>query len=302
MTISQMLRGPMVAHDTEPVIAPVIAPVVTPAAWHAGIADQAILGHVQTQGWDKLEPHAAISAAVAAWQANQSVAGVDPSRLVVMPKDVSDTEGLKAFREKLGIPADATGYDLSAFKIKDAAGTETAPPPELVDWTKATALKLGLPKDQAAALAAEIVARDATTATAKATLDAAALQSEKAKLAADWGANADVNLMVAKQAALKLGITPEAIAALEGQVGFAAVMQAMHNIGTKIGEDKWVANPNPAVPGAMSQSQAVSQKNALLSDKAFGARALAGDAAAVAQLAALDKLITGEDGSTYRAA
>lgn len=267
-----------------------------PAAWHAALTPE-VRGYAETQGWHELDAGAAFTKAVEVARANQAFSGVDPARLAILPKDPSDTEGLAAFRAKVGVPADADGYDLAAFKIGDAA-----PPADLVDWTKATALALGLPKDQAAVLAQRVVDLQTARSTAADTERQAALLGERQRLDADWGANKDANLFIAKQAAAKLGITPEAIAALEGQIGFAATMQAMLNIGTKIGEDKWVNNPNPAIPGVMSVSQAHSQKADLMADKAFGARLLAGDTQAVNQMRALDILIAGEDGSTYRAA
>lgn len=271
-----------------------VDPAAAPA-WHATLPAE-VKGYAETQGWTALEAPAAFARAVEIARANQAVAGIDAARIAVLPKDAADVEGIAAYRAKVGVPNDVNGYDLTALKIGEADA-----PAALVDWTKATALALGLPKDQAAALAAAVAARDTATATETETVRQAKLVAEVQKLDQDWGANKEANLFVARQAAAKLGITPEAIQALEGQIGYAAVMQAMLNVGSKIGEDKWVANPNPAIPGVMSVSQAISQKTDLLKDAAFGARALAGDAAAVRQLAALDVLIAGEDGSGYRA-
>ena len=147
----------------------------------------------------------------------------------------------------------------------------------------------------------EIAKFNAGQAAAQAVETEAALIAAKERLAANWGANAEANLFVAKQAAAKLGVTPEAVAALEKVVGYDQVMSLFHNIGTKIGEDKFVQNPNPAIPGVMSREQAVAQRAELMNDSTFTKRYLDGEAAAFRQMTALNTLIVGESDTGYRA-
>jgi uncharacterized protein YcbK (DUF882 family) len=69
-------------------------------------------------------------------------------------------------------------------------------------------------------------------AAAEATVDRKAkIDEEKAEAQKELGPNYDFNHLKAMEGARKLGITPEASKAMEGQIGYAAVMEAMRKIG-----------------------------------------------------------------------
>lgn len=268
-----------------------------PPAWHAGITDQEVLGHVQTQGWDKLTPHEAVAAAVQAARANAIYNGVPAAELARIPKADADPATIKAFWQKLGAPADATGYDFSTVKQGDQEA-----PAAFVDRMRKVAAELNLPVATATRLAAEVMDMNQATAVEAAAVQSASLLEAKAKLDASWGANKEANMFVAKQAAAKLGVDANAISALEQVVGYDKVMELFLSVGQKIGEDKFISNQNPAIPGVISQAQAVASKAELMKDTDFTKRFLAGESAAVRQMSALNVLISGEDGQQYRAA
>jgi hypothetical protein len=101
-------------------------------------------------------------------------------------------------------------------------------------------------------------------------------------------------MFVAKRAATALGVTPEAVAALEGVVGYKAVMELFRNVGSKIGEDKFVQSITPGgAPGVMTKEQAVERKAALMADQVWTKAYLAGDAAKAAEMLALNTMIVG---------
>lgn len=263
-------------------------PAPTPtAAWHAGKADGEVLGFWQNKGWNVADPAEIAIQATKAYHEAQKFIGVPPDSLLRMPKDASDAEGWKAVWSRLGAPADATGYDFSTVKKADGTAADTA----FLDAMRATAAELNLPKDAASTVAARVLKHMETSATSAAADHAAKLALEHQALAQNWGANKEANLFVAKQAALKLGITPEVANALESQIGYAKVMEMFRNIGTKIGEDKFVASPAPGQSGVMSVDQAKAQKSALMSDVAWRNRYLAADTTAVNEMTALNTLI-----------
>jgi hypothetical protein len=96
------------------------------------------------------------------------------------------------------------------------------------------------------------------------------------------------------RAAGALGVTPEEDAALEKVVGYAATMEMFRNIGTKIGEDKFVLNLHQRRRlGAMTREQAVDRKAALMNDQVWVKAYLAGDAEKAAEMTALNTMIVG---------
>lgn len=273
---------------TETVVVPAAA-AAAGTAWTEGL-DAEIVGHAQTKGWDKLDPAAAAREIAKAHREAEKFVGADTKLLLRMPKDASDEVGLKAFYERLGVPADAAGYDLTSVKVGDKdldAG--------FADFVRTTAAALHLPKDQAPALAQAILKQTEDATTAAAAERTAKIAEERAALDKDWGQAKDANLFIAKQAAEKLGVTKEAIAALEGQLGYKDVMNMMLKIGQNMGEDKFVKNLNPNVSGVMTREQAVSKKDELMHDTNFGKRVFEGDAQALREIRALDFIIVGAD-------
>ncbi len=273
--------------------------VVTPPAaqtWHAGLEPD-VLGHIQSKGWDTLDPSAAAKEAAKAHREAQKYLGAGVDKLVRIP-DPADPASVKAFRDKMGVPADAKDYDFTG--VKTAAGE--VPDQAFLDFARSQAAELGLNKDDASRLATAMLKQSENTVTARVTEDTAKLQLEQATLDKNWGANKEANMFVAKQAAAKLGVTPEQIAALEKTVGYAATMELFRTIGTKIGEDRFIQNPNPAIPGVMTRDQAVTRKNDLMKDEGWRNRYLAGGAAENKELQGLLTIITGEDSTSYQAA
>lgn len=259
-------------------------------SWYDG-ADAEIVGRLQTRGWDKLEPAKAALEAAKAHLAAEKYIGIPPEQLLRLPKDAADAEGWKAVYSKLGVPADAAAYEFEGLKFADGADVDDA----FKTFVRDNAHRLNIPKDAAKALAGEFVKYLDTADKRETEQSQAALAAEHQKLDTDWGKNKDANLFVAKAAAEKLGIKPEAVKALEAQIGYAAVMNMFHSIGTRMGEASFIVNANPNAPGVLSQSQAVAKLAELKRDKLWGAKVLAGDYTAVQEYKGLTTIIAGED-------
>ncbi len=100
--------------------------------------------------------------------------------------------------------------------------------------------------------------------------------------------------MVVAQAAVRaLGVDPTAVAALEKAVGYAKVMDLFRNIGSKIGEDRFVSGGGSNTGNVMTKEQAIAEKAALKRDEAWVSRYLKGGVEEKRQLNALDRIILG---------
>ena len=97
--------------------------------------------------------------------------------------------------------------------------------------------------------------------------------------------------VVAQNAAKALGIAPEEVNALEKIKGYAATMEMLRNIGSKIGEDKFIVSPQGS-GGTMSKDQAQARIAELMSDKAWTTRYTGGDKTAFREYQDLLKITT----------
>ena len=256
--------------------------------WHTGQADAEMLGYWQNKGFDIADPAKVATAATKAAIEAQKFIGLPPDRLIRLPEKTAEPSAWDAVYQRLGAPADPKEYDFSAVKHADGS----APAQSLVDAARATAAALRAPKDKAAEIAAAMVKHaDA----AKAETDAARAQTvaeQKAKLAQSWGAKAEENRLLAMQGARRLGITPEAVALLEQQIGYDGVMEAMRKIGAGTTEDTFVTSGNRSGSPATVES-AQQRLTELNSDAAWRTRLLNGDIAARREWMQLTSTIAG---------
>lgn len=272
---------------SETVPPPAGPPPPAAAPWYDGQADQVMLGYWQNKGLhDKTPAEIAIAASKAAIAAQQ-FAGAPPERLIKLPTDVADERGWKDVWQKLGAPADAAGYDFAGLKRKDGSAAD----PAFVDAARARAAELNLPKEAATRFAQGMLDHMDSTATAAAAESTASLQAEQVALKQNWGSNFDANMLVAREAAAKLGVTPEQVAAIEKSVGYAKVMDMFRQIGVRTGEDRFVSNGTAHNDGVMTVAQAHARRAELMADKDFTKRYLAGDAAAGRQMSSVIQII-----------
>jgi hypothetical protein len=197
--------------------------------WFKG-ADDETVGYITNRGLDKKTPAEAALAAIKAHREAQSKLGVPTDQLIRLPKDASDERGWNDFYSRLGKPAKPEDYDLKAAKD---AGAEDG----FINFAREFAFKNNLTKTQGEELAKQFVAyaeKDGQT-NQQAALEA--IEVERTALKKDWGPNWDANRIIARETAVKLGITPEAVAALEKSAGYGAAMTALLKMGLALGED-----------------------------------------------------------------
>jgi hypothetical protein len=221
----------------------------------------------------------------------QKFIGVPEKDLLRMPKDAADEQGWQALRLRLGVPTDPTQYAEGIKAVKAADGKDLDP--KFIEFSRDLAAKLHLPLTDAAELARGVKAYTDASAASEAADKTAALAASKAALAKNWGANAAGNMLIAQNAAARLQIDPAAVAALESVAGYEKVMNMFLNLGTRMGEDKFVTGGKVGVGegGALSKEQAAAQLAELKRDKAFVTKYLDGDRDARRQMDALHVLV-----------
>lgn len=257
--------------------------------WHADVEPE-LLGHWQNRGYKLDTPKDVAIAAGKQARELEKHFGVPADQIVRLPKADARPEDIKAFRMKLGMPAEPKDYDFSG--IKGADGEPIAAP--LADTLRATAHSAGLSKESAAVMAAAMQKHIDDVRIADATTTNAKLAAEKATLKANWGKDFDFNHLKAMEGARRLGISPEAVKALENQVGYAGVMDAMRKIGQMTAEDTFIERGTTGDGIPHTREGAVARKAELMKDVPWRTRYLAGGVAENREMTALNTMIDGE--------
>lgn len=269
---------------TDPVI--VVDPNA-PKPWFDG-ADAELVGHLKNKGWDTKPANEVALTAVKAHREAEKFIGAPADKLIRLPTEASDEKGWNDVWAKLGAPADKSGYDFTS--IKDAAGA--ARTGAVIDAAREIAAELHLPKDVATRLADRFVKFTDAQATETKSVNEAKLVEQRAALDKNWGANAAVNREIAKTAATKLGVPPEAVTALESVIGYDKVMEMFRTVGVQMGEARFIQDPQNPSTNIMSKDQARARINELKADEAYVTSYLAGDAAKVREMGALHLILS----------
>lgn len=255
--------------------------------WYDG-ADADMVAALTSKGWDKLEPAQAALQAFQSYRNAEKLVGAPPDKVIRLPNDPNDVTGMRAVWQRLGAPGDPKDYDFATVKNPDGTPVDQAK----VDFYRSLAAEFNLPKDAAPKLGDKLLKAEQASTQARDAENAAKLLEEQTALNKLWGQNAPAHKLVAQQAAAALGVKPEAVAALEKVIGYAGVMEMFRNIGSKIGEDKFVVG-NTAGGGTLDKQQAQAQLNDLKQDKEWVTRYLNGGVAEKKLMSALTTIISG---------
>lgn len=274
-----------------------VSPPPPPAAgWFDGF-DSETKGYITTRGWDKKKLEEAFLEASKAHREAEKFVGAPADKLLRVPDErTTDTpetrtrhaEEWQKIHERLGKPKEAKDYDFASVKRAGDKALDQA----LTDTLRQAAFDANLNKDGANKVAVALVKHLDSVESASAAENADKLLMEKKALNDNWGANANVNMMVAQGAVKALGVDPQAVAALEKVVGYAKVMEMFRNIGSKIGEDRFVTSGTGG-GNVMTKDQAQAEKSELMKDKAWVSRYTAGGTEEGRKMLSLNKIITG---------
>lgn len=257
--------------------------------WHKGIEAETV-GFWQNKGLDISDPKALTLKLTEQYRAAEKHIGAPADRILRLPEKADDVAGWSAVHERLGMPKEAKDYDLSGVKFADGKPLEAG----FIDNMRAALHGARVPKDAAPAVVTAVVRYMEDANSAAAAINKTKGDAEKALLQKNWGTQFDFNHIKAIEGAQRLGITPEAVKLLEGQVGYSAVMEAMRKIGVGTTEATFIERGTGAGGVPHTREGAISRKAALMADNDWGKRYLAGDTQAKAEMTALNTLIDGE--------
>lgn len=286
------------APNPAPAPAPDPAPAPAGNPWYHG-ADEAVVGFIQSKGWHDKPANEAAIAAVTSYREAQQYIGVPPDRVIKLPENLTDPDGMKPVWGRLGVPEKPEGYDFSS--IVDADTKQPLLDEQETTWLRGVAHKLNIPAGAATQLAQELLAHNVEIEGTEAAANTAALAEEHKVLDTSWGANKEANTFLAKRGAEKLGLDATAVDALEKVQGYAKTMEALRRVGELAGEARFVNSSNPAFnDGIMTREQAQDRKSTLMKDEAWVNRYNSGDAAAAKEMLALNTIIVGDDTEASR--
>jgi hypothetical protein len=246
--------------------APVITPPIAPAAPAAPAATASWLdslspedrAYAENKGWKADTPPDAV---FNSYKNLEKLFGADKAgRTIALPKDASDTAALDAIYEKLGRPADPSGYEIALPE-----GVES----DFADKAKNWFHKAGLSVDQAKAVTSAYQAAELEQAQALEQRDA----TEKAALEKEWGAEYQQKVEVAKRGAAAAGLGEEEMRRLELALGPAQAAKMLEFFGRNYVEAKPLDGgaPSPGF-GSLNPAQAAAKMNDLYADANFMAR------------------------------
>jgi len=238
--------------ETPPAPPPAPPSPPAPAAWSMDGFDAETIGHWDNKGWKKDDPKALVGELHKAWKAAEKFVGVPPDQVLKLPKDASDEAGWAAVRQRLGMPAEAKDYDFSTVKRADGSAIDQA----LSDTLRASLHKAGVAKDAAPEIVKAVVKNMDDAASASTAARAATLKAERDSLTREWGNNFEFNRLTAMQGAKRLGVDEATVAKLEGELGYAKVMEMFRKIGQGTSEDTFVEAGSGGNPTTMNGAKA----------------------------------------------
>jgi hypothetical protein len=155
--------------------------------------------------------------------------GRDPATLLAIPR-ADDPAGFRAAMSKLGLPADAAGYEIP---VPEGA------PKEYAEYMRGIFHRAGLTKSQAKELA---VANNEYAAQVEAQQQAnyeRSITAEKAELLSEWKGGYERMINSAQTAVAALGFSQEIISAIEGEIGYKETMKFLAGLGKRVAEDNF---------------------------------------------------------------
>lgn len=248
------------------------APAPAPAAtdWTASLPDET-KAYVASKGFKD------VTSVVDSYRNFEKLQGVPAENVLKLPTRPDDVEGWNNIYNRLGRPSKPEEYGLTA--------PEKGGDPEFAKFASGIFHEAGLSKVQGEKIVAKwndyVKGQLATIETNK----TAAIAKEDAALKTEWGQAWEQNVKIGEQAYKTFGLTDKQVNAIEHVLGFANTMKLFHQIGSRLGEDKFVTSTGTTgFQGVMTPAQArgtIAQRKA---DPDFTKRYLNGGAAEKAEM------------------
>ncbi len=225
--------------------------------WYATVSDSvATQGELSHKAWLDNKGFKSLDDAVTSYRNLEKAHG---SGRFNVPKDASDAAAWDATFKALGRPDSPEGYKIAEVLGVPAGGTV----PEFASGFAAEAHKAGLLPAQVAAVAqwyaGQEAAQDAAFG-AQAEKDMAELKGGQG-----WGDKFDANLATAQAAAKQFGFDQAKMEKLERALGTRGLMEFMHDLGKKVGEDTLEGGGGRKL-GGMTGPQAAEAKKTFMAN------------------------------------
>lgn len=205
-----------------------VQPTAQPSAnsvWTAAF-DEDTNAYVSNKGWK--EP----SDMLMSYRNLEKFAG-GSKNLLELPPEGATPEQLDAFYSKLGRPGTPDEYGLEIPQGGD---------PELTNWFKGTAHKLGLTATQAKALYGEFNGMSGSLQEKLQARQAQESTQAIGSLRQEWGQAYDQMIGAGRRAATALGYDAGKLGAIEEKLGTAEMLRLFATLGSKMGEDSFAGD------------------------------------------------------------
>jgi hypothetical protein len=259
------------AADAAAAAAAAVPAAAVAAPWYGDKVDATTIGFWQNKGIDPADPVAVATKMTEFYRHAEGKIGAPPEEMLRIPKSNAAEIDIKAYWGKIGVPAEAKDYDLSAVKMDTAFS----------DALREALLHGRVPKDRAGEVATRLIKFEESKAAAALAERTAIIKAETEQLEKNWGVNKLYNEQIAKRALEDLGratgMTPEQAskawdALSQGTgIGAARAAEMLRIIGAKMGEPSTLITGDKGNAGSqvMSKDQAKAQIESLKKDKGF---------------------------------
>lgn len=224
--------------------------------WATGASDEQA-AKIRDKGWKSPLD------AVTGYMGAEGLRGADPDRIRIMPKDADDMEGLKAWRDSMGIPETPDGYNFDDFEIGDGDD-------DLRPVLRTAAHRWGLDETTAKGIATDLLAGVNEVEAAKTKAWNENSQKEYREQIVEWGGSADANIQRITQFCERMDVDFAEAELFFGTKKWLTqgLAMALATSEHRVGDDGPGTPPGPGTP----ESQANAKITRMSNDKDFIAR------------------------------
>ena len=247
-------------------------PAAPAAPFYSSFQDSELKGYIESKGFKETQDLAL------SYKNLEKLVGVPADQLLKLPKDDDKSSWDKVY-DRLGRPGNPEDYGINGPEGDDGTYAK---------YISSVMHELGITKKQAQTLAAKQNEFINQQTSLQKEQYQNTIKEQEGALRTKWGQAYDKNVQIAKGSFAELGISTETVDALEKAIGYSGVMEFFHNIGSKIGEHKFVsAEGTEGLGGAMSPDAAKAEIDTIKRDPELSRKYANGDSTIRARM---DKL------------
>lgn len=252
-----------------------------PTTWYSGF-DQETVGWLENRGVTKQAPDEALKTLTSGFRNAEKYIGVPHEKLARIPDfEKAEKADLDLFYNKLGRPADPSGYNLEIPKDQ---------PGDFAEWAKGTFHELGISDRQGSALSKKWNEYVGQMTQGQQEQFNSQMADQDRLIRSEWGHAYEKNASIAENAAATLGFDEATVGKLKQALGHDGLLKMMYNIGAKTGEAEYVSGDSAKTFGSLTPAQASSRIQQLRQDKEWASKYLNGNTEAKAEMERLMRM------------